>query len=442
MTLVRSKDGIFEGDFRFKGYGRLHISLRSRKKSEAKDRHDAVRRLFREKRDAMIEQLRDGVLTVERVETMVRHHEPLVPIQPPTVSPDPSAPGLTVDDQIERYLAAVEANQNRTDKTYATRRSQLKSRFAEFVFDGIRLGDVEFDRLTTRMVEAFQASLIAEGLAPNTVTSYMRGVEAMLNWGGKQEIRIAREQRRAPRPFYSPIDPETKHTHTTTRERYLEPAEAERLLAATPAPLLFPIACGLFAGFRIGEVLHLRTAFDVDLELGTLAVRDQRPIWKPKTDRSVREVPIAKPLRPILELHLARYASERWLVPSLRDESEPFVYEAFRQHFRAIVIAAGLNPDQRDPLGVTFHTLRHTFASWLVMNGVDLYTVAKLLGDRVEEVERTYARLSPDHKRRAIDRLSDAIAIPVIEASAGGDVPQHLPALTQLVTQKEAVSSV
>jgi integrase len=61
---------------------------------------------------------------------------------------------------------------------------------------------------------------------------------------------------------------------------------------------------------------------------------------------------------------------------------------------------------QKDPLGVTFHTLRHTFASWLVMAGVDLKTVATLLGhSTTHQVERTYGHLSPDHKRRAVEQL-------------------------------------
>jgi integrase len=390
----------------------------------------------------MIEQLRSGTLTVERLETMIRHHEPLAPIARDEKA-DPAEGkriSRTLDDVIGRYLARLNANQNRAEKTYATRRSQLESRLAEFRYEGQRLGDVEFDRVTTPMIEAFQAAMITEGLRPNTVSSYMRGVEALFNWAGRQEVRLARQEKRTAVPIFSPIDPETVHTRTTTRERFLDEDEATRLLAATPAPLLFPICCGLFAGFRIGEVLHLRPSFDVDLELGTLAVKDQRPIWSPKTPRSIRVVPIAAPLRPVLERHLARYASDRWMVPSLRDRDEPFVYGAFRLHFRAVVIAAGLNADQRDLLGVTFHTLRHTFASWLVMRGVDLYTVAQLLGDRVEEVEATYARLSPDHKRRAIDHLAGAVAMPLLEATAGADVPQHLPKLTQLVTQKEPIS--
>jgi hypothetical protein len=45
------------------------------------------------------------------------------------------------------------------------------------------------------------------------------------------------------------------------------------------------------------------------------------------------------------------------------------------------------------------------------MNGVDLYTVAKLLGDSVKTVEEVYADLSPDHKREAVRKLAAAFSI-------------------------------
>jgi len=52
-----------------------------------------------------------------------------------------------------------------------------------------------------------------------------------------------------------------------------------------------------------------------------------------------------------------------------------------------------------------FHDLRHTFASHLVMAGVDLKTVQELLGHKSFEMTLRYVHLSPEHKKAALDTL-------------------------------------
>ena len=54
----------------------------------------------------------------------------------------------------------------------------------------------------------------------------------------------------------------------------------------------------------------------------------------------------------------------------------------------------------------TLHDLRHTFASRLVMEGVDLPTVQKLMGHANISTTMIYAHLAPDHLKSAIKRLS------------------------------------
>jgi integrase len=53
----------------------------------------------------------------------------------------------------------------------------------------------------------------------------------------------------------------------------------------------------------------------------------------------------------------------------------------------------------------TWHCNRHTFASRLVMAGVDLRTVAQLMGHRTIQMTMRYAHLAPDHQQNAVERL-------------------------------------
>jgi integrase len=56
-------------------------------------------------------------------------------------------------------------------------------------------------------------------------------------------------------------------------------------------------------------------------------------------------------------------------------------------------------------LDASFHTLRHTAASWLVMEGVDLYAVGQILGHKTPRMTQRYAHLSPDYMAGAVGRL-------------------------------------
>jgi integrase len=70
----------------------------------------------------------------------------------------------------------------------------------------------------------------------------------------------------------------------------------------------------------------------------------------------------------------------------------------FRTAFEQAVKRAGL-------MDFTFHDLRHTFASRLVMTGVDLPTVKELLGHKSIAMTLRYTHLSTDHKQRAVRAL-------------------------------------
>ena len=66
----------------------------------------------------------------------------------------------------------------------------------------------------------------------------------------------------------------------------------------------------------------------------------------------------------------------------------------------------GLNKDAPAPQRVTWHTLRHTFASRLVQSGVGLLTVKELLGHSTLAMVMRYAHLADENLKAAVDTLT------------------------------------
>ena len=87
------------------------------------------------------------------------------------------------------------------------------------------------------------------------------------------------------------------------------------------------------------------------------------------------------------------------LVFTLRDGfiNPDFVCKEFKKY----VIKAGLNPKLK------FHSLRHTFASWLVQRGVSIYEVSKLLGHSDIKVTEIYSHLRAEDLRESVEKLNN-----------------------------------
>jgi integrase len=70
----------------------------------------------------------------------------------------------------------------------------------------------------------------------------------------------------------------------------------------------------------------------------------------------------------------------------------------------------GFNDGIDDPRQrVYFHTLRHTFASWLVQSGENLYTVKELLGHSTMAMTERYSHLASKNLKDAVRKLEDSL---------------------------------
>ncbi|HMK29501.1 MAG TPA: site-specific integrase [Terriglobales bacterium] len=137
----------------------------------------------------------------------------------------------------------------------------------------------------------------------------------------------------------------------------------------------------LYTGMRRGEQYGLCWE-DVDFERRLFTIPRSK-------NGTMRSVPLnATALHALVELHAGNGSSE--LVCG--GAKSP------RHWFEPAARAAGLTD-------FTWHCLRHTFASRLVMAGVDIRTVAELLGHKTLAMTMRYAHLAPDHQRAAVEKL-------------------------------------
>jgi len=88
--------------------------------------------------------------------------------------------------------------------------------------------------------------------------------------------------------------------------------------------------------------------------------------------------------------------------------------------FKRTVEELKLNEGIDDPrLKICFHSCRHSYASWLIEEGADLYTVQKLLGHKTNIMTQRYAHLSENRLREAAQSLSRAARERKAKAEAG-----------------------
>lgn len=154
-------------------------------------------------------------------------------------------------------------------------------------------------------------------------------------------------------------------------------------------PWLTVTLLGARAGLRRAEIHNLMWA-DIDLRRGILSVTPKKD-WNPK-DYECRDIPLADDLRE----HLQRLPKRGPYV--IYDKyGDRMGINSYTAYYKRVINACGLSG--------SLHTLRHTFASHLVQNGVDLYTVSKLLGHSSIKTTEIYAHLSPITFSGAIKKL-------------------------------------
>lgn len=219
------------------------------------------------------------------------------------------------------------------------------------------------------------------GLAPRTICYALAVVRQVFNYARRHGYFDGE----------SPTTKIRKPSEDNRRLRFLTREEAEALLARiaeTSQDVHHMALLSLHTGMRAGEIFSLCWQ-DVDLERGILTLRNtkngrSRPAFL--TDQAKGMIKARKPTAP----------SPTDLVFPPTGNRQKGKIQRISDTFPKAVDTLGLNKGISDPRHkITFHTLRHTYASWQVERGVDLYTVKELLGHKTLAMTSRYAHLSP-----------------------------------------------
>lgn len=260
-------------------------------------------------------------------------------------------------------------------------------------------GDRYLYAITPMLVEKYKISR-SRGVSPATVNRELACLKHMFNkaieWGKTEN---------------NPVRKVKLFKENNKRLRYLEKEEIKKLLDSCSDHLKPIVTVALFTGMRRGEILNLKW-HDIDFQRGIIYILDSK-------NNEKREIPMNEVVKKTL-VGVRKHPDSSYIF--CNKDGRP--YGDVKRSFLTALKKAGI-------LDFRFHDLRHTFASQLVMAGVDLNTVRELMGHKSLEMTLRYSHLSPDHKRRAVDILSkqmDTIWTP----SPKSEIAEEEPAFVSL----------
>lgn len=322
--------------------------------------------------------------------------------------------GSTVGDYVSAYVDSLETSESVSRRTVHGYRTIAK-RIGEGL-PGIRLRE-----LTTDAIQAWEGRLIRKGLSPATVIKYHRLLSEACKHAVNVDVLTKNPCQGVRTPKATPPSP-----NSLTAEGYARLAAT--LDAMEPTPIVISAAIAMHTGLREGEVCGLRwQAYDPQAQ--TLRVEESigRAGGKsfsnvPKTTSSRRIVPVSPQLAAALERRRAAMRGDLQVAQVTMKESD----------FARLYITGTIDGRWSDPIqisrkwqtlshsfgltgtqgrAITFHDLRHSFATRAIAAGADVKAVAGVLGHTNAAITlNVYADADPESKRRASNLVARAIA--------------------------------
>lgn len=277
----------------------------------------------------------------------------------------------------------------KTKKTWEKDQSQLKGRILP------ELGKYRLDAVTTRQIEDFH-NQIKQERTPATANRYLALLKHMFSLAVKWRYISD-----------NPARPIKMFKENNQRTAWLDADQINALLAACEAEeniyagALFPFL--LFTGSRLGEALAARWD-NVDIK---------RKMWRIPEAKSGRgrNVPLSLSAVEVLE-NIPQQPSSLFVFCG-QEVDKPLVNVA--KPWKRVKTTSGLPEDFR------VHDLRHTFASWGVSNGIDLYHIQTILGHRTSQMTQRYAHLAEGGIKASVDHISSRITHAVQQKKTEAD---------------------
>jgi site-specific recombinase XerD len=238
------------------------------------------------------------------------------------------------------------------------------------------IGSLPIEQVTSARLEQVLGDLKRSGLAGSTVNRYRSLVSSIFTAAVRQDLVAVNPLARV-KPF----------KESAGRVRYLLEDEETRLRAVIRRdyPDRIPeLDLALNTGMRRGEQWSLKWS-DVDFRAGQITVFG-------KTGR--RHIQMNSAARSALTEFERRVRSSEYVC----EQSTGGDTRDWRRWLETSVKRAGIP-------NFHWHDLRHTFASRMVMAGVDIRTVQELLGHRDIKMTMRYSHLSPDHRATAVEKI-------------------------------------
>jgi len=265
------------------------------------------------------------------------------------------------------------------EKHWSRKRSH---RFAKMVIEAHlvpHFGKMLLTGTTAKDVTEYMHQRLDAGAKPATVNNERAVLSKLMTlairWG---------------RLYENPVQKVERLEVLNRRERFITSGEADKLIEHAAKHLKPLLVAALETGGRLSELKALQWE-DVDLARGVVYF-DQTNTKSGKQ----RELPITPKLAAVLR--------ERQKIRPINEAGRDYVF-TFRGKCLGSVRTAFEKARGRADLGkdVTFHTLRHTFASWYMINGGDLYRLQQFLGHQDAKLTQRYAHLSKSHLMAGVE---------------------------------------